>query len=238
MTSNKKNNIVGNSWLVPFVESFIRTLSHLSVYHIIVKWKRKNGKWPDDELIRFAFVETYVISYPTILFLLFLLSNCYCLSYLLYMAAGIAIYRLFDLLHGHFSILIFEMQRKRKDENGHYILVRHSVRWFLLLLINLIDITLCFSVVYLTFGFLFTPEISSRIDALYQVFGTFTTIAGSVSSPMGIYGKLLVIFHLIYLIIMFVIVLPIIISTIRGKEVTTEVFGTEAGQDKRYDKKS
>jgi hypothetical protein len=185
-------------------------------------------------LIRFSFVEKYVVLFPVILGSLWVFTSLICPK-CLWIVAVIAGYRLFDLGHGLFSIVVFEMQRDRKDEAGHYILVRHSVRWFLLFLVNLADITIAFSVLYNALGMYFTPPITSILSAMYQVSSTFTTVAGNQALPVTTVARILVLCQLIYMVFMFVLFLPIVVSVIRAKEVTKEVLGHNAGPDGRFD---
>jgi len=142
----------------------------------------------------------------------------------------LAAYRLLDLSQALAAILVFEPQRRR-DEQGSYILVRHSVRWVLITLLNLAEVVLYFSFFYLSEGCSFEPPISTRIGALYQSCAIFITGGGAV--PETDIARAIVILHLACLVFFLVVAVPIILSVMRAKERTGETLGDGAEPDKR-----
>jgi hypothetical protein len=206
----------------------LRVISLASVYQWITRLMRRTGRWPDDELIPFWFAEVYTLSG----FLLLAIAFCFVSvrSSLWYICSGLAGYRLLDLGQGLASILVFE-SRRRQDDQGGFILVRHPVRWISLTILNLGEVVLYFSFAYLTWGAQFEPPISTRIAAIYQSLAAF--VAGGGSVPTSDLARVIVIFQLCYFVFFLTIVAPVALSLIRAKERTTEALGEDVGPDER-----
>lgn len=219
-TSMKESSNIETGFLVPFIENILKILAWTSAHRWIVSLMRKSNKWAHDEKTPFWFTEVYVLSFLLILGTLYWfvpLGSSYW-----FICLAIACYRLFDIAQGLASIVIFE-PKLRHDEQGGYILARNPTRWLLLTLLNLGEIVLYFSFIYMTAGNLFSPIIATRISAVFQSVSVF--IAGSGALPENDLSKAIVTAHLIYFVFFLILIAPMVFSLIRAKEKTTEILG-------------
>jgi len=219
-SSDKKISKIENGFIVPLVENVLNILAWTSLHHWIITLMRKRKKWAHDELTPFWFTEAYVLSFLLILGTLYWLISLK--SFYWSVCVVISCYRLFDIAQGLASLIIFR-RRLRRDEQGDYILARNLTRWFLLILLNLGEIILYFSFIYMAAGNSFTPNISTRIGAIFQ--SVSVLIAGNGALPGNDLSRSIVIAHLIYFVFFLIIIAPIVFSLIRAKERTTEIFG-------------
>jgi hypothetical protein len=189
---------------------------------------RKTGKWSDEELIPLWFAESYTVGWLTLLVTIFTFS---CVSSgLWFVFFGLAVYRLFDLGLGLTFIVVFDLPRRR-DDQGSYILVRNSLRWVILTVINISEVIICFSFAYLTWGTQYEPFIQTRVSAIYQSLTTLVSLGWS--TPVTDLARTIVILELAYFILLLIVIVPVVISVIRAKERTREAFGRDVGPDGR-----
>lgn len=215
-------------FLLPVIEWMLRRLSWCSAYEDIVRLMRRIGKWPDEELIPFWFAEGYTLGWLTLLAAVFAfapLRSCFWWAFL-----GLAGYRLFDLGLGLSRIIVFHLPRRR-DDQGSYILVRNAIRWLALTVINVSEAIICFSFAYLTWGAQYEPLIDTRIGAIYQSLTTFITLGWA--TPTTDAARATAIAQLCYFIFLFIVIVPVVISVVRAKERTREVFGEDVERDRR-----
>ena len=228
MKRRKSNSRVQTSILLPAIEYILISLTQLSIYHWIYILNKILRRWPDDERIPFWFAEVYVLSWLLILSLAFWFvskSSCFWVICLI-----LASYRMFELGQSLASIFVLELQRRR-DEQGRYLLVRNSIRWILLTVLNFTEIIICFSFAYLTWGESFNPPIVTHINAVYQSIVTFVALGGYL--PNSDPARIIIIVQLGYFILFLIMIAPIILSVIRAKERTNEVLGRGVRRDKR-----
>ncbi len=215
-------------WLQPLVEWILMCLTWCSLYRNIFRLMRRIGKWSDEELIPFWFAETYVVSWLVLLVIGFSFTPVNsCLWLVFSVLAG---YRLFDLGIGLASIPVSDFPRRR-DAQGSYILVRNSIRWMILTVINLVEVVTYFSFAYLTWGTHFIPHIDSRIAAVHQSLTTFITLGWS--RPSTNTAHIITIIQICYFILVLIIIVPFALSVFRTKEQTQEIFGRDVGEDGR-----
>ncbi len=213
----KKKYNVERSLIVPIVEKLLYVLGYLSLF----KWIALLAKrWKHDELIPFWFAEIYILGF--FLPLLIIYTRTPVGGMFWFFGLVIALYRLFDIAQGLASIIVFE-PKIRRDEQGGYILARDTTRWLLMTLINLCEIVLYFSFLYLNWGDMFAPEIMTRVEAIYQSASVF--IAGSGEAPLTDLARIIVLANLGYFILFLVIIAPMVFSLIRAKERTYEKLG-------------
>ena len=219
---------LGKGILVPTTERLLKVISHISIYYWVFRLMRRLGRWSDDELIPLWFAEVYVMGWLVleVFGYIFVPLNGLIWKILLYLIT----YRLIDLAQGLASIFVFEPQRRR-DDSGGYILVRHPIRWMLLIFLNVAEIVTGFSYYYLTYWREFSLKPATKLSAFYQSFATF--VVGSGPSPRTDIGRLITIADLCYFVLILIVVAPVVLSLFRAREYTSQELGQTEEPDKR-----
>jgi hypothetical protein len=205
----KKRNKWEKSILIPIIERFIKVTCNLSIYWFIAK-----KKWGFKD-VPALFTELYVLICVILITTVFILipKTHYIFFCVLII---ISIYRLFDIWITSLIILFITYE---SDSGRYYITTRDPRRWISLALINVYEIILCFSVLFLAFGSGFYRPILDKLTALYQSSVTITTLGYGEIYAINSCAKILVISQLFYFIMFFLLVLPRIFSSIQVKEV-------------------
>ena len=211
---------VGRSILVLFLRIFIKFWGFVSIYNLATKF----FGWKHHEDIPFWFAEVYIVFWLIISFLGLSLLDPEGVVYPILVL--VISYRLVDLFLGTSRIIFIERESK-KDQDGHYILVRHVERWVLLIMINFVEIVVCFAVIYFYIGDSFCEPIRDAITAFYHSILTFTTLGyGEIRPcPGSSIGKIVVTAQLFYFLFFLLFTAPIIFSSVRAKEITDEKLG-------------
>lgn len=214
---------VEKSVVVPALKWMIKLFSYLSLYE-----RLRRLFWKHHELVPFWFAEVYILGWLVLVVAgLILVSPS---SALFIVLVGLSIYRLGDILAAVGRIFFIEREH-RKDEMGHYLLIRHVGRWAICNLINVFEIMVCFAVLFLYLGGGFEEEIKDALTAFYQSILTITTLGYGEIHPDSQASKILVIFQLFYFLVYLLLILPRVFASIRTKEVTTEIFGETDAPD-------
>lgn len=215
MEGTQKN--VEKSIVVPAVKWIIKLFGCLSLYE-----RLRRLFWRHHELVPFWFAEVYILGWFVLIGAgLILLPSS---SSVFIILVILCIYRLLDILVGIGRIFFIEREH-RKDEMGHYLLIRHVGRWAILNLINVFEIILYFSVLFLYLGSGFQEEIKDVLTAFYQSILTITTLGYGEIHADSKASKILVICQLFYFLLYLLLILPRVFASIRTKEVTKEIFG-------------
>jgi len=203
-----ERNKIDKSCVVPIVERIIIIISKLSIYEWVValkKWDRKDIPARFTELYIFIWVVsiiTTLISIPRS-------------SVLFYFVIFLSIYRLIDILIVQSTIIFINF---KIDKGKYYIETRNPRRLIILSFINMFEVVLCFSVLFLACGNGFCKPISDCLTAFYQSIQTITTLGYGEIHANNALSKLLVIFQLLYFLYFFFLILPRIFSAIQVKQ--------------------
>jgi len=160
----------------------------------------------------------------TELWVIFLLSSeIVCLQFLgVYenLIIWFGIYGLYDILISASWDLIINPLSNKVTKGKYYIEVENPIRWLVLTIINIGQAIFCFAIIFLVFGNQFNPTIRDSITAIYQSILTFTTLGYGDIKPACNFGKLIVIFELIFFLIFITLKLPIVLSvfSVKSKE--------------------
>lgn len=200
------------SFTVPMIKAVIKFFSKLSLYHHIEK-----HFWGKDSKVPPGIAEAYVWASA------FLITVALFVMPYIYFTANVIIvilasYRLFDMLV-NVARMIFIESSTTHDQKGQYIIVeaRNVERWIILNIVNIYEIIMCFSVIFLFWGKDFCDDINSPLTAIYQSFLTLTTLGYGEIHADGNISKLLVILQLAYFIVFILLVAPLVFSSIRAK---------------------
>lgn len=224
----EKDSKVETSYLVHSIEWILNLISLASLYRWIIRLVRMTGRWKDEEVIPYWYAEIYtVVGFVPLLLAFWLVPFGGALWNACVFIGG---YRLFDVALGLAQVLVFESRRRRDDEGG-YILVREPIRWVVLTIINLTEIVLYFSFAYANWGMGFEPPITTRIAAIYQSMAAFIVGGGAEATTDA--ARVIIILQLCYFVLFFIVVTPVVLSVVRAKERTEEVLGKDAGPDRR-----
>ncbi len=110
---------------------------------------------------------------------------------------------------------------KYNDQYGPYISVYDGPRWLILGLLNVIEVIMCFAVLFLYYGQQFYPSIEEPITAIYFSFVTFVSLGYGDIKPICLSTKILVCFEIFTFILFLAIRLPAAVSILRVKEEPT-----------------
>ncbi|KAF0122369.1 MAG: hypothetical protein FD151_787 [bacterium] len=108
-----------------------------------------------------------------------------------------------------------------KDQDGPYISVDNGTRWIIMAFLNVIEVILCFAILFLHYGHQFFPWIEEPMTAIYFSAVTFITVGYGDIKPIYSFTKMLVCGEIFCFIILLVIKLPAAISILRIKEEPT-----------------
>ena len=110
---------------------------------------------------------------------------------------------------------------KYNDKYGPYISVYNGPRWLILGLLNVIEVIMCFAVLFLYYGQQFYPSIEEPITAIYFSFVTFVSLGYGDIKPICLSTKMLVCFEIFTFILFLAIRVPAAVSILRVKEEPT-----------------
>lgn len=193
------------SFIVYLVKSVISFCQLYSLHYIVICHYKKRDKQEPDWIAEF-----YVISFAVLITAgLFMMKNC---DWIWNAIIWVAIYRLFDIMVKA-GIIIFIDSKLIRNYNNKYIFLptRNPVRWVILILINILEIMVCFAVLY----FYWDKNINDSITAICQSIQTLTTLGdGHITDEL----KIIFIFQHVYYVIFVLLVAPRIFSLIRTKK--------------------
>lgn len=198
----------GGSPLVWFILGIIKILRPINVYTYIELYYTVEKIYYDrpDENVPPHWTEIWVV------FLLFLQILCF-----IYYNEWPNSWNLFVIYYGLYNISLFavidllEAPAIKKYETGIYCIeIRNPVRWLLLSIVNVAQIVVCFSLLFLVYGNQSSTLVIDRTTAVYKSLLTFTTIGPG--EPICNSHKLIVIFELSIFLIFLVLKLPVVLS--------------------------
>lgn len=105
-----------------------------------------------------------------------------------------------------------------RDQHGPYVSVYDGARWLILGLLNVIEVVLCFAVLFLYYGKQFYPSITEPITAIYFSFITFVSLGYGDIKPICATAKILVCFEIFPFIFFLAVRVPAAVSILRVKE--------------------
>ena len=204
----KKKKKKKKSFIVYSVKSVI-SFCQLYSLHDILTWiyKKLKGEQEPDWIS-----ELYVLSFviPITAGLFWMKDYDWIWNVIMW----VAIYRLFDIMVKAGKIIFIDSKLIR-NYNYKYIFLptRNPERWVILIIINILEIMVCFAVLYFYWGKdLFKNE---PIAAIYQSIQTLTALGnGDIIDKL----KLIFIFQHVYYVIFVLLVAPRIFSLIRTKK--------------------
>jgi hypothetical protein len=132
----------------------------------------------------------------------------------------VGIYGLFDILIATIRDLFVGPQLAEPKDGYLHISVKDSLRWLILAILNVLQMVLCFAILFLYSGLQFNPSISDPVTALYQSALTFTTLGYGEITPVSNIAKWIVIFELAFFILFIGLKFPVAISMFRVKQRT------------------
>lgn len=101
---------------------------------------------------------------------------------------------------------------------GGAIVVYNSVRWLLMVPVNIVQVALCFAAFALYYGQQFKPAITDGSTAIYFSAVTLSTLGYGDITPLTWQAKVLVSCELLAFLLFLAIKLPIAVAVIRVKE--------------------
>jgi hypothetical protein len=122
-----------------------------------------------------------------------------------------------------------------RDENGPYISVYDGTRWLVLGLLNVVEVILCFAILFLLYGQQFFPAIEDATTAIYFSSVTFISLGYGDIRPICTSAKTLVCCEIFTFLLFLVIRVPAAVSILRVKEERT---GPQIHQRKRTENKA
>lgn len=128
----------------------------------------------------------------------------------------VGVYGLIDVLGATLGNIVVSLRLYHDDEGG-FIQVRDRLRWLLMALLNLVQVVVCFAMLFMYYGDQFIPRIEEPLMALYHAL-TFTTLGQGDIRPACGTGRVIVCLELFFFLIFVAIKLPIAISVVRVKE--------------------
>jgi hypothetical protein len=131
-----------------------------------------------------------------------------------------AVYVLVDALGSVIRDVVIS-PTKYNDQYGPYISVYDGTRWLALALLNVIEVVLCFAILFLYYGQQFSPSIAEPTTAIYFSFVTFVSLGYGDIKPICLSTKILVCFEIFTFILFLAIRLPAAVSILRVKEEPT-----------------
>ncbi|MBN2474145.1 MAG: two pore domain potassium channel family protein [Pirellulales bacterium] len=108
------------------------------------------------------------------------------------------------------------------SKSGDHVTIQNVPRWLILALLNILEVVLCFAVLFRCCGDGFCPQIRDSLTALYQSALTFTTLGYGDIRPMTWVAKALACAELTFFILFLATKLPVAISALRVKEEDNE----------------
>jgi hypothetical protein len=154
----------------------------------------------DPGLIKYTklIIEFYVF---LLIFLEAITLFCFARPDFHWICIGVAIFGLWDVLGATLRDIIIASSI-HKDGDGPYILVQDPIRWLLMMPMSILQVILCFAILFLCFGNHFGPNaITEPVTAFYQSIMTFTTLGyGDITPIHDCYiGKIIIVSELIFL---------------------------------------
>ncbi len=129
----------------------------------------------------------------------------------------VGVYGLVDVLSVTLRDIVVS-PRLHRDKEGGYIQVRDRLRWLLMIPLNLVQVVVCFAILFMYYGDQFAPHIEEPLTALYQSALTFTTLGYGDIRPACGGGRVIVCLELAFFLVFVAIKLPVAISVVRVKE--------------------
>ncbi|MBI4528059.1 MAG: hypothetical protein HY695_30045 [Deltaproteobacteria bacterium] len=124
----------------------------------------------------------------------------------------IALYVIMDAIGATLRDIITPLHRRGE------LVVYSSVRWLLMVPINIVQVALCFAVFALYYGAQFEPPIVDANTAVYFSAVTLSTLGYGDIKPLCWSARTLVSFELLAFLLFFAIKLPIAVGMIKVKE--------------------
>ena len=142
---------------------------------------------------------------------LFWFKPCFSLS--------IAVYGLVEAFTVIMRDIIVNFLVHRAPCGDSFLQIRNRPRWLVMAIVNVIQVVVCFAILFLYYGKQFTPRIYDPITALYQSAMTFATLGyGDIRPLVGCTeGKVIVCLELFFFILFLGVKLPAAISVVRIK---------------------
>lgn len=205
-----------DSLLIPSLKWAMRRLFWLFPFGILW-WLFSKAKKIDHDLtsIPLKLAESYALICLIILVSGLLFHQVDRLSSYFLLFFLIPILRLSEILINWFSMIFIEPTKDRKDKT---LKRRHGGKWLTLAGLNFLEVIFCFSLLYSLFGQGFTPAIEDPITAIYQSTLTVTTLGYGDIKPAAWQQKVLVIGQLLYFVMFFVLLFPIVLTGIKARE--------------------
>jgi hypothetical protein len=136
-------------------------------------------------------------------------------SYFIVLVIGL--YGLFDILIAN-SRDIFHAPLIHKSTDAPLLIEIHNpLRWLILAIVNVVQVGICFAILFLYSGSQFCPTIDDPLTALYQSALTFATLGYGEITPISGAGKWIVVSELAFFILFIGLKLPIAISLFKVK---------------------
>lgn len=131
-------------------------------------------------------------------------------------AVGIAFYGLAGVMAALLRDAVYS-PLKNSDQEGGFISIRNRPRWMVLAYLALVQVALCFAILFLAWGTDFRPPITDPVTALYQSAVTLTTLGYGDILPGSPAGKKLVVAELFFFLAFLGVRLPLAVSVLRVK---------------------
>ena len=203
-------NDKSKSILIPFINFIMHIIKWISINYIL-----RNIFWKKESTVPIWYSEAYVLFWVILITLLYNFFSIYSSIYLILII--LSIYRLIDILIG-ITLSIFIERKKFHDDFGFYIYYSDIGRLSILLLLNIYEIIINFSVFYFKCGNQFVKNICDRLSAFYFSIVTMTTLGYGEIRPNCRFSQIIIILHLSYFIIFVLFIAPRIFSGIRVRE--------------------
>ena len=129
----------------------------------------------------------------------------------------ISIYGLYNIILSAGKDLIENPIINEINEGEYFIEISSPVRWLLMTMVNVFQVVLCFSFIFLVYGQQFKPPIKDSVTAIYQSLLTFTTLGYGEITLICNSGKKIVIAELSYFIGFLALKLPVVLSAFKIK---------------------
>lgn len=207
MTSKQKDS--QKSDIVDVVKRYIELSEYISILKYIKKWCKK-----DNQLI----TEVYVLFFVNVItYGLILMKYSIVISWVIFV---FSVYRLIDIFIKFGKVIFIDSNLILKFKKEPYIFLPtlKPYRWVILQIVNIYEIVLCYAVLYLHFGYLFSYKIENSLTAIYYSILTFTTLGYGDIKPTDIFLKTIVITQLIFFIVIIFLIIPAIFSLLRTEK--------------------
>jgi hypothetical protein len=227
---------MNKSFLDPALKKLLWALSYLSIGVLgrrLIIWlmQRKRPGWAPKPYEPRLWNEAYVVFALLIstmnlwIFLPQAMISIESNNLSIILGAALPMYRIAEILRTATNIIFVDREEhfaKEEDapsEGSYYILIGNLNSWLVMILLKWIDMITCFAAITLFIGCNWKPYVQTPIDALYVNVVTMLTVGYGDIHPSASPAKLLVVVQLFCFLSYVLLVLPIVASSFKTREI-------------------